>query len=45
MDLPLSLAIYNEVVDEEFNLVDGIFKIPFVEYKVSLQEVFSYRDM
>lgn len=44
LDLKLTLEIYNEMVDEMHDIIDGVIKIPFAKYKTSMNDLFSYRE-
>lgn len=45
LELKLTLEIYNEMVDDDLNIVDGVFKIPFTDIKIPMHDLFFYREM
>ncbi|MEQ2529065.1 hypothetical protein WMO40_20535 [Bacillaceae bacterium CLA-AA-H227] len=44
LDLELTLDIYEEMVDEDLDINDGVIKLPFVEDKILLHDLFFYRS-
>jgi hypothetical protein len=44
LNLELTLDIYEEMVDEDFNIADGVIKLPFVDNKILLHDLFAYQN-
>lgn len=45
LNLNLTLEIYNEMVDENLNIIDGVIKIPFTANKLPMHDLFYERDL